>query len=76
MPCWIRLLRRLGIPISEEDRELERELRFELRAHSHEELYGRLVEMEMYEPERLEELVERIRRRLRPRRARAEAMVA
>ena len=31
-------------------------MRFELKAHSHEELYGKLVEMEMYEPERLEGL--------------------
>ncbi len=76
MPCWIRVLKRFGISIREEDRELEYELRFELRAHSHEELYGKLIEMEMYEPERLGELVKRIRRRLRLRRARAEAIVA
>ena len=54
----------------EERDELEWELRIELGANSHDELYAKLIEMEMCEPERLEELIERIRRRLR-----AEAMV-
>ena len=54
----------------EERDELEWELRFELRAESHDDLYTKLIEMEMYEPEKLKELVERIRRRLR-----AEAMI-
>jgi len=67
----MRIIQRLGIFLPEKSprlfRELERELRYEFAARSHDELYDKIVYEEMFYPEELKKRIKAILRRLRKR---------
>jgi hypothetical protein len=64
VPCFIRIIRRLGIEVPTQDLEftewIEEELRRELNAKSHEELYNIMAYYEAFYPEKLKDLLKAI----------------
>lgn len=65
MPCFIRVIQRLGIklPIDPMFNDwLERELMREFNADTPEELRTTLIHYEMYRPEELKEVIRRLRK--------------
>lgn len=78
MPCFIRVIQRLGVklPIDPMFNEwLERELMREFPADTHEELRTNLANYEMYRPEELKEVIRRLLEKWRKRKLREEALV-
>lgn len=68
MPCFIRILRRLGIDLPSDvafTEWLESGLREEFRTESHEELRSALTYYENFYPEKLREIVENLLRKWR-----------
>lgn len=78
MPCFIRVIQRLGIKLPSDpmfNEWLERELMREFTADTHEELRTNLIHYEMYRPEELKEVIRRLLEKWRKRRLREETLV-
>ena len=78
MPCFIRVIQRLGVKLPSDpmfNDWLERELMREFAADTHEELRTNLTYYEMYRPEELKEAVRRLLEKWRKRKLREEALI-
>ena len=78
MPCFIRVIQRLGVKLPTDpvfNEWLERELMREFTADTHEELRTNITYYEMYRPEELKEVVRRLLEKWQKRRLKEEALI-